>query len=90
MLDFETPTYVTAKEAQHMQSQVNTLTLSSVYNTCSIAGCKLNLKTIKGILILSINLHCIASCILISLLDVKWKRFTVPLEIIYLKMCFSC
>ncbi len=24
MLDFETPTYVTAKEAQHMQSQVNT------------------------------------------------------------------
>jgi len=22
MLDFETPTYVTAKEAQHMQSQV--------------------------------------------------------------------
>lgn len=23
MLDFETPTYVTAKEAQHMQSQVN-------------------------------------------------------------------
>lgn len=28
MLDFETPTYVTAKEAQHMQSQVNTLLLS--------------------------------------------------------------
>lgn len=25
MLDFETPTYVTAKEAQHMQSQVNTV-----------------------------------------------------------------
>jgi len=25
MLDFETPTYVTAKEAQHMQSQVDTL-----------------------------------------------------------------
>lgn len=25
MLDFETPTYVTAKEAQHMQSQVKTL-----------------------------------------------------------------
>lgn len=25
MLDFETPTYMTAKEAQHMQSQVNTL-----------------------------------------------------------------
>lgn len=25
MLDFETPTYVTAKEAQHMQSQVNNL-----------------------------------------------------------------
>lgn len=24
MLDFETPTYVTAKEAQHLQSQVNT------------------------------------------------------------------
>lgn len=24
MLDFETPTYVTAKEAQHMQSAVNT------------------------------------------------------------------
>lgn len=24
MLDFETPTYVTAKEAQHMQSQVKT------------------------------------------------------------------
>lgn len=23
MLDFETPTYVSAKEAQHMQSQVN-------------------------------------------------------------------
>lgn len=23
MLDFETPTYVTAKEAQHMQSEVN-------------------------------------------------------------------
>lgn len=23
MLDFETPSYVTAKEAQHMQSQVN-------------------------------------------------------------------
>lgn len=30
MLDFETPTYVTAKEAQHMQSQVNTLSVSSV------------------------------------------------------------
>lgn len=29
MLDFETPTYVTAKEAQHMQSQVNTLSLTS-------------------------------------------------------------
>lgn len=28
MLDFETPTYVTAKEAQHMQSQVNTLFVS--------------------------------------------------------------
>lgn len=27
MLDFETPTYVTAKEAQHMQSQVKTLLL---------------------------------------------------------------
>lgn len=26
MLDFETPIYVTAKEAQHMQSQVNSLT----------------------------------------------------------------
>lgn len=25
MLDFETPTYVSNKEAQHMQSQVNTL-----------------------------------------------------------------
>lgn len=24
MLDFETPTYVTAKEAQHLQSEVNT------------------------------------------------------------------
>lgn len=28
MLDFETPTYVTAKEAQHMQSQVNIATKS--------------------------------------------------------------
>lgn len=30
MLDFETPTYVTAKEAQHMQSQVRTLHMSHV------------------------------------------------------------
>lgn len=30
MLDFETPTYVTAKEAQHMQSQVNTLSFPSL------------------------------------------------------------
>lgn len=29
MLDFETPTYVTAKEAQHMQSQVNAPAASS-------------------------------------------------------------
>lgn len=29
MLDFETPTYVTAKEAQHMQSQVNAPSASS-------------------------------------------------------------
>ena len=32
MLDFETPTYVTAKEAQHMQSQVNTLSVTSVFH----------------------------------------------------------
>lgn len=30
MLDFETPTYVTAKEAQHMQSQVRTLHMPCV------------------------------------------------------------
>uniref|UniRef100_A0A3Q3FLS3 Nebulette n=1 Tax=Labrus bergylta TaxID=56723 RepID=A0A3Q3FLS3_9LABR len=35
MLDFETPTYVTAKEAQHMQSQVSTLSASSVLKTAS-------------------------------------------------------
>lgn len=29
MLDFETPTYVTAKEAQHMQSQVSAPPASS-------------------------------------------------------------
>lgn len=29
MLDFETPSYVTAKEAQHMQSQVNAPSASS-------------------------------------------------------------
>lgn len=29
MLDFETPTYVTAKEAQHMQSQVKTSSTTS-------------------------------------------------------------
>lgn len=29
MLDFETPSYVTAKEAQHMQSQVNEPSASS-------------------------------------------------------------
>lgn len=32
MLDFETPTYVTAKEAQHMQSQVKTVCLLCVSN----------------------------------------------------------
>lgn len=31
MLDFETPTYMTAKEAQHMQSQV--ITRNSVHFT---------------------------------------------------------
>lgn len=47
MLDFETPTYVTAKEAQHMQSQVNTkffhLCISSSYkcNPLSITGLSL-------------------------------------------------
>lgn len=30
MLDFETPTYVTNKEAQHMQSQVNTPSFTCV------------------------------------------------------------
>lgn len=32
MLDFETPTYVTAKEAQHLQSQVNILFLPQNQN----------------------------------------------------------
>lgn len=31
MLDFETPIYVTAKEAQHMQSQVNTPSFTHVF-----------------------------------------------------------
>lgn len=34
MLDFETPTYVSAKEAQHMQSQVN----QGLINTGSYSG----------------------------------------------------
>lgn len=37
MLDFETPTYVSAKEAQHMQSQVNTLSVSSVFKMATNA-----------------------------------------------------
>lgn len=37
MLDFETPTYVTAKEAQHMQSQVNTLSVSSGFKKATNA-----------------------------------------------------
>lgn len=38
MLDFETPTYVTAKEAQHMQSQVETLLLPPSPSTASSSG----------------------------------------------------
>lgn len=37
MLDFETPTYVSAKEAQHMQSQVNTPSVSYVVNIATNA-----------------------------------------------------
>lgn len=38
MLDFETPTYVTAKEAQHMQSQVNTRSLRPLVR-CTLKCC---------------------------------------------------
>lgn len=38
MLDFETPTYVTAKEAQHMQSQVNTLSVSYTCDALNISS----------------------------------------------------
>lgn len=37
MLDFETPTYVCAKEAQHMQSQVNTPCVTSVSEVTTTA-----------------------------------------------------
>lgn len=37
MLDFETPSYVTAKEAQHMQSQVKEKLKSSTLSTPSLA-----------------------------------------------------
>ena len=47
MLDFETPTYVTAKEAQHMQSQVNTPSVSS--------ECKNALNTVQSSLTLSLK-----------------------------------
>lgn len=36
MLDFETPSYVTAKEAQHMQSQVNEKHKCSTLSTPSL------------------------------------------------------
>lgn len=38
MLDFETPTYVTAKEAQHMQSQVNTPCFTPMFQVATHAG----------------------------------------------------
>lgn len=36
MLDFETPVYVTAKEAQHMQSQVNATCVVLVFEVASL------------------------------------------------------
>lgn len=63
MLDFETPTYVTAKEAQHMQSQVNTLSVSSDLKKATNAihfSLSLSLKMLYSLLY--INLYCNASC----------------------------
>lgn len=59
MLDFETPTYVTAKEAQHMQSQVNTLSVSSDFNAIHFS-LSLSLKTLYSLLYIS--MYCNASC----------------------------
>lgn len=51
MLDFETPSYVTAKEAQHMQSQVNATSASSeirkAYKSSTFTAPTLNLRSFK-------------------------------------------
>lgn len=62
MLDFETPTYVSAKEAQHMQSQVKTLLLFLLLLFRQPFP-----KSVGNVYSLLINLYCDASCyVLIS------------------------
>lgn len=59
MLDFETPTYVTAKEAQHMQSQVNAPSASSEIgkgNICrTLTTPSLTLKSLKRLFYVNLN-----------------------------------
>lgn len=75
MLDFETPSYVTAKEAQHMQSQVNTPSASfgtqKHYKRRALTTPSLTLQSFKCLF--EINLSYKASYYLqicFSLLDV--------------------
>lgn len=66
MLDFETPSYVTAKEAQHMQSQVNAPSASSEIrkgHICStLTTPSLTLKSLKRLFYINLNYK--ASCYL--------------------------
>lgn len=50
MLDFETPSYVTAKEAQHMQSQVRRKRRRSTLSTPSLTP-----KALKRLFSMNLN-----------------------------------
>lgn len=50
MLDFETPSYVTAKEAQHMQSQVKEKLKSSTLSPASLTP-----EALKRLLYINLN-----------------------------------
>lgn len=80
MLDFETPSYVTAKEAQHMQSQVNTPPVSSdvrkVYNcsTVHLPHQASLFKSLRCLFYINLNLNYCYLQQCFSLLDVTlWK-----------------
>ncbi len=81
MLDFETPTYVTAKEAQHMQSQVNTLSASTQFKTATYTMTSLSFSLTPLHCLLYINQWCNASCMILICFSLSGVQLLFILEL---------